>query len=169
MDRAEDRLMIRQALGDAFWDVATSPLVLGPVGLLLIAAAVVGYFPLLRWFPGIGQYVKAARLVFVLAVALLFFLVGFRTSDERAEAKALRTQLAAKDVDIDTANKVAREADAARAELARQNEADQQRIEDYEERLKRRAPGDKAAGCGCILVPDDFDGVPDNRKRTRQP
>jgi len=159
--------MIRHAIGDAFWDIATGELVLAAVALLLAAAAIVGYFPLIGRFPGIGQYVKASRLVFVLSVALLSFLVGFRTSDERAEARSLRMQLAAKQRDIDTANKIARDADAARAEIARQAEQDQERIEDYEERLRRRAPVAGNSSCGCTLVPDDFDRVPDNRRGPR--
>ncbi|MBN8987408.1 MAG: hypothetical protein J0H42_04130 [Rhizobiales bacterium] len=154
-------------MGDWFWDIATSVPVLGGIGLLLGAALIVGYFPLVKWVPGIGQYVQAGRLVAILAAGALFFLIGFRTSDERAEAKSLRAQLAARQVDIDAANDVASKADAARAELARQNEQDQQRIEEYEERLKRRPPGN--GNCGCTLVPDDFDRVPDHRRGAHKP
>jgi hypothetical protein len=148
-------------MGDFFWDVATSYVVLSAIGLILAAALIVGYFPLLKWFPVIGQYVPVARLVVILSAALLCFLVGFRASDERAEAKSLRLQLEAKQTDIDAANDAAKKADAARAELAEQAKADQERIADYAEQLKKRPNG------ACTLGPDDFDGMRDDGKRAR--
>lgn len=154
-------------MGDLFWDLATSMPVFGALAALALAAFVVAHVPFVRALPAVAPYAVAAGLVQVVAVALLCFLVGFRVSDERAEAKSLRTQLAAKQVDIEAANDAAGKADAAHAELARQTEQDQQRIEDYEERLKRRAPG--KGDCGCVLVPDDFDGVPDHRRGARKP
>lgn len=137
-------------VGDIFWDIATSSPVLGLIGLILGAALVVGYFPLLKWFPVIGQYVPVARLVVILSAALLCFLIGFRVSDQRAEAKALRLQLAAKEIDLKAAQNAADEADKAKADLARQAEADQERIERYEAALKARPDG------GCSLTDDDL-------------
>lgn len=148
-------------LGDFFWDMATSMPVLGGVGLLLGAALVVGYFPLLKWIPAVGQYVAAARLVVIIAAALLCFLVGFRVSDEREEAKSLRNQLAAKSIDLTATQHAAEQADAARAELAKQAQADQERIADYAEALKKRP------NAACTLGDGDFRRVPDNRKRAR--
>lgn len=147
-------------MADMFWNIATSSVVLGFIGLILTAALVVGYFPLLKWFPVIGQYVPAARLVVVIAAAMLCFLVGFRLSDEREEAKSLKMQLAAKEIDLTAAQNATDQADAARAELAKQARDDQERIADYAEQLKKRPNG------ACTLGPDDFDGVRD-RKRPR--
>ena len=81
-------------MGDIFWDVATSFPALGLNGLLLLVAGVVGWFPLLKYLPGIGAYVPAARLVAVLVALLICFLVGFRVADEREEAKNLRVTIA---------------------------------------------------------------------------
>lgn len=141
-------------MGDFFWDIATSSMVLSYIGLILGTALVVGYFPLLKWFPLIGTYVPVARLAVILSAALLCFLVGFRVSDARAEAKALRLQLAAKQIDLDAAQNAAAESDKARNELAEQAKRDQERIDDYAEQLKKRPNG------ACILDPADFpDGV----------
>lgn len=146
-----------EALADLFWSIATTNLTLAVIGALLLAALVVGYFPLLRWFPIIGQYVATARLVAALSACLLFFLIGFRISDDRAEAKSLRLKLAATQIDLGAANDAARKADEARAELAQQAEQDQQRISDYAEQLKKRPNG------ACTLGPDDFDGLRNGR------
>ncbi|MGY3535427.1 hypothetical protein [Bradyrhizobium sp. USDA 4452] len=101
--------------GDLFWSVATSNLLLGADLLLLLAAAVVGYFPLAGYIPGVAPYVKAARLVVVLVALLMAFLVGFRAADEREEAKSLRATLAARDLDLENSRK-ARADEAARAD-----------------------------------------------------
>lgn len=147
---------------DILWDIATSWPVLGAIVAVFAASLVVGYFPLLKWFPVVGQYVPVARLVVLLSAALLCFLVGFRVSDDRAEAKSLRLQLEAKQVDIDAANDAARKADAARADLAERAQISEKKVEDYAEQLKRRP------NSSCTLTPDDFPaGVPNDRKRTR--
>ncbi len=146
-------------MGDFFWNIATSYAALSAIGLVLAAALVVGYFPLLKWFPVIGTYVPVARLVVLLSAGLLFFLVGFKVSDGRAEAKSLRAQLAAKQVDLDATQQAANAADKAREELAEQAKQDQERIADYAEKLKKRPNG------ACTLVPDDFGGVRNNPGR----
>lgn len=91
--------------GDLFWDIVTSNIVLSIISLVLGAAAVVGYFPLLKWFPVLGQYVPVARLVTILMAALLFFLVGFRMSDSREAEKNLRRELAIRNDDLNKAEK----------------------------------------------------------------
>jgi uncharacterized integral membrane protein len=149
-------------MGDLFWDVATSGAVLLAIGAIAIAAFVVAHVPFIRAIPAVAPYAVTASLVQVVAAALLMFLVGFRIADERQEAKTLRNELAAKQEDIEAANDAAKRADAARALLAKQSEQDQERIADYEERLRRRTPN-----AACTLGPDDFDGVPDHRKRAR--
>lgn len=146
-------------LADIFWNVATSSIVLSVIGFILAASLVVGYFPLLKWFPVIGQYVPVARLVVIISAALLCFLIGFRLSDEREEARSLKMQLAAKQIDIEAADDAATKAEQARAELAEQAKADQERIADYAEQLKKRPNG------ACTLTPDDFTaGVRDGQR-----
>lgn len=149
-------------IADLFWDIATSTIVLGGIGVVLGAALIVGYFPLLKWFPVLGAYVPVARLVVILSAALLCFLIGFRVSDDRAEAKSLRLQLQAKEMDVEAANDAAKKADEARAELAEQAKQDQERIADYAEKLKSRP------NSACTLAPDDFPGLlRDDGKRSR--
>lgn len=148
-------------MADLFWDFATSSPVLWIIGLVLAASLIVGYFPLLKWFPTLGQYVPVARLVVIITAALLCFLVGFRLSDEREEARSLRLKLYAQSVDLEAAEDAAKQSDAARAELAKQAQDDQERIADYADQLKKRP------NSACTLGPDDLpDGVPD-RKRAR--
>lgn len=135
-----------------FWDVATSSIVLSMIALLLIAALVVGYFPLLKWFPVLGQYVPVARLASILAAALLSFLFGYKVADDRATTSALRNELAVARIDLAAAHKAADQADAARRELAAQSITDQIRIEKYAEELKKRP------NAACTLTDDDFAG-----------
>lgn len=47
-----------------------------------------------RLWPQAYAYAKAAALVQVFAAALLFFLIGFRVSDERAETRQLKNDMA---------------------------------------------------------------------------
>lgn len=155
-------------MGDFLWDIATSDLALAIVGCVALAGFVVAHVPLIRNIPAVAPYVLLAGLVYHLALADFALCVGFRIADERAEAKSLRAQIEANHIDIETANAAAKQADAARAELVKQSEQDQERIADYEERLRHRAPkdGDKST-CGCTLVPDDFDGLRHNGKPAR--
>ncbi|MBR1206627.1 MULTISPECIES: hypothetical protein [unclassified Bradyrhizobium] len=92
-------------LGDLFWNVATSYFALGLDGLVFVVAFVIGHFPLLRYSAQLAPYVNVARLVSVLVAALLFFMIGFRVSDEREEAKSLRATLAARDLDLENSRK----------------------------------------------------------------
>ena len=93
-----------------FWDIVTSDLVLSLLGLVLAAAAVVGWFPLLKYVPAIGAYVPAARLVAGGVMVAIAFLSGFRTSDERESMEKLRATLAAREADIAIAGKSATDA-----------------------------------------------------------
>ncbi|UGA46675.1 hypothetical protein HU230_0011785 [Bradyrhizobium quebecense] len=101
--------------GDLFWDVATSYFALGLDGLVFIVAFVIGHFPLLRYSAQLAPYVAVARLVSVLVAALLFFMIGFRVSDEREEAKSLRATIAAQQADLENSRK-SRADEAARAD-----------------------------------------------------
>jgi hypothetical protein len=101
-------------MGDFFWNVATSFPALGLNGLLLLAAGVVGWLPLLKYLPGIGAYAPAARLIAVLVALVMCFLIGFHVADEREEAKNLRATLAAREADLENSRK-ARADDALRS------------------------------------------------------
>jgi len=150
---------------DFVWDVATSNLVLSIIAVIFVIAFLVAHAPtlILKVWPTAYLYSKAAALVQVAAAALLCFLIGFRVSDERAEAKSLRSQIAAQQTDLKAANDAAKQSDAAIAELAKKAKADEETIDDYSERLRRRTPN-----TACILVPDDFPvRVPNDRKRAR--
>jgi hypothetical protein len=136
-------------VSDLFWDVATSYTALCFVAAVLLAALVVGYFPLLEYFPVIGPYVPVARLVAILAFGLLGFLVGFRISDEREAMKNLKSEVEAKTIDLNATVEAEDQANAARTELAKQAIADQERIAGYEEAIKKRPVGD------CVLTDDD--------------
>lgn len=79
-------------LVDWFWWAATSYIVLGLVGAIVAASLIVGYFPLLKWFPILGDYVPVAKLVSLLSVGLICFLLGVRFADERETAKQLQAK-----------------------------------------------------------------------------
>lgn len=99
---------------DFIWSIAYSYPVLGILGLLLLASLVLGYIPLLKYFPVIGPYVLVARFAFPLFIAVLFFLVGARFADERQEMKHLAAENARLLNHINAANS-ANEADSLQA------------------------------------------------------
>lgn len=136
-------------MSDVFWNIATSYPALCFDAVVLLAALVVGFFPLLNYVPVIGPYVPVARLVAILMSGLLAFLVGFRIADERDAMKDLKSEVEAKTIDLDATVEAEKEASAARALLAAQAVADQERIAGYEKALKARPVGD------CILTDDD--------------
>ncbi len=148
-------------LADLLWNIATSNIVLLAIGALAFAALIVGHVPFGKYAPVIGPYVVLAKFVSYPALMLLAFLVGVRISDDRAEARSLKLKIEAQQIDIKAANDAAARADAARAEMARQAEIDQERIEDYAERLKRHPNG------ACILGDDDFPDRLSAPKRSR--
>ncbi|MES2671638.1 MAG: hypothetical protein V4673_14640 [Pseudomonadota bacterium] len=100
-------------MGDLFWDFATSFVVLSIIALIAAAAFIVAHVPKFveRFIPALMPYTKAAALVQVLAALLLFFLIGFRVSDERAEAKQLRNDLAFKELQLKNAQDTANDAE----------------------------------------------------------
>lgn len=140
-------------MADAIWNFTTSSWVLGIDTIIFSAALVVGYFPLLKYFPVIGPYVPAAKLISFLMAALICFMFGFRLSDERDAAKNLKAQLAAKTMDLDATREAYDEAETARSELANQAKADQERIAQYADQLKKRPMG------SCTISPSDLGGM----------
>lgn len=118
-------------LGDAFWNLATSVPVLGIDGLLLLAAAVIGWFPLLKYAPVIGPYVPTARLVAVLVALVMAFLLGARVMDEREEAKGLRIEVAMKQQDLEAAQHANADALARANEIEGKADAQHAMDQDY--------------------------------------
>lgn len=153
------------AISDFLWAAATSEIALSALGLLIVVAAIVGYLPIVSTL--LGGYAKTAKLVFILALTALVFLLGFRTADNRAEAKILRDQIAARDgvianknFDLHLALEAAETASKQRDEAAQRAKEAQDEIDDYEQRLKARP------NAACLLTPDDFtDRVQNGRKR----
>lgn len=123
-------------MGDFFWNVATSFPALGFNGLILLAALVVGWFPLLKYVPAIGAYMPAARLVALLVAALLFFLIGFRVADEREEAKILRATIRTKQADLDNSEKSRADEAARAAAIEREVYAQRETDAEYIRRLE---------------------------------
>lgn len=107
-----------------FWTVATSYIVLGAVGVILVAALIVGYFPLLKWFPVIGEYVPVGKLVSLLAMGLLCGLLAVRMTSERYDARQAAARAATLENRLDTLNK----ANAAEAEQALADAAELKRF-----------------------------------------
>jgi hypothetical protein len=153
------------AISDFLWAAATSEIALSALGLLIVVAAIVGYLPIVSTL--LGGYAKTAKLVFILALTALVFLLGFRTADNRAEAKILRDQIAARDgviasknFDLHLALEAAETASKQRDQAAQRAKEAQDEIDDYEQRLKARP------NAACLLTPDDFPHrVQDGRKR----
>ncbi|MEY9128355.1 hypothetical protein [Bradyrhizobium yuanmingense] len=153
------------AISDFLWAAATSEIALSALGLLIVVAALVGYLPIVSTL--LGGYAKTAKLVFIVALAALVFLLGFRTADNRAEAKILRDQISARDDVIASKNRdlrlaldTAETASKQRDEAARRAKDAQDEIDEYAERLRARP------NAACLLTPDDFaDRVQDRRKR----
>lgn len=144
-------------LSDLIWAAATSYLVLGIIGAILIAALIVGYFPLLKWFPVIGEYVAVGKLVSLLAASALAFLVGTRLADERAEVKRLKIDLAYSQLQINAQKATADTAAALRAKAEEQNKTLEQKVSDYEDQLAKKPKGPE--GCGCGFDADDIDSL----------
>ena len=137
-------------MADLFWSVATSYLALSIIGIVLLAALIVGYFPLAKYLPVIGPYIEAAKLIAFLLFGLLAFLVGVRITDERAALKQVKQDLAFSQLQLDAQKQSAETADKLRQEAQQQAEQANQKVTEYEERLAKQP-----AGCGCNF--DDGD------------
>ncbi|WP_431014545.1 hypothetical protein [Bradyrhizobium pachyrhizi] len=142
-------------LGDLFWDVATSYFALGLDGLVFIVAFVIGHFPLLRYSAQLAPYVNVARLVSVLVAALLFFMIGFRVSDEREEAKSLRSTIAAQQTDLENSRKASADEALRATAIERGADARHEADVDYIAQLEGKP----------VCEFDPFDGVRDGPAR----
>lgn len=142
-------------MGDFFWDTATSYPVLGALAALAIATFLVAHVPAIaeRLFPAIVPYTRAAALVQVLAASLLFFLIGFRIADERAETKQLKNELAWSDNQLQQQKATAEDAERIAGEKAAEAESLKAKVEDYEATLAKQPVGT------CALDDVDLDGL----------
>jgi hypothetical protein len=112
--------------GDAFWDFATSYPVMVIIGLIAVAAFVVGHVPAIveRVFPALVPFTRSALLVQIAAAAVLMFLVGFRVADGRAEIANMKNDIAWKDFQLDQLKQTADEAHVLKEQAdARASEA----------------------------------------------
>ena len=141
-------------MADLIWAAATSYLVLGVISAFLLAALVVGYFPLLKWFPVIGPYVRVAKLIAFLLFGVLSFLIATRLADERAEVKRLKTDLAFTRLQLDTQKQTAEQAQKLRDEAEQKAAEANQKVTDYEDRLAK-----SPSGCGCSFDDDDVNSL----------
>lgn len=132
-----------------FWSVATSYAVLSILATLFLSGLVVGFAPLVRFIPGLAPYVMLARLVALIALAVLSFLIGFRVADERAEVERLKADLAFKQKQIDVQKHTAETAERLRLVAETKAEQANQKVTDYEERLA------KLPTSGCYNLDDD--------------
>ncbi|UPK31811.1 hypothetical protein IVB18_26130 [Bradyrhizobium sp. 186] len=134
------------------WAIATSDLTLMALGLVLVAALVIGFAPLLDRFPVIGAYVPLARLVALLLLFVIGLCVGHRLADESAALAQARTDLAFKDLELDAQKRSADVAAKLRADAeAKAGEADK-KVSDYEAELAKRPEND-----ACALDGGDVD------------
>lgn len=139
-------------MGDLFWDIATSWFVLGGLVLIVAVAFVVAHVPAfaVRIYPPIAAYSKAAALVQVIAASLLFFLIGFRVSDERAEIGQLRNDLAFTERQIENAKATARDAERLKAEAEAKADEAKGQLDDFRAHIKTDPPVD------CSWTDDEF-------------
>lgn len=138
---------------DMFWDIATSYPVLGVIALILVVAFAVSHLPTFveRIWPEAYAYAKAAALVQAIAAGLLFFLIGFRVSDERAEHEAMKNELAWKNSQIETAEATAEHAQRLKAEAEHKAAEAKGKLDDF-----RGKYGDNPAAI-CAFTPDDLE------------
>ena len=142
-----------EVIADFFWNIATSYAVLGLVATILAAAFIVSHMPaiLTRFWPQAFVYAKAAALVQVIAAALLFFLVGFRVADERAETRQLKNDLAFTELQIQNANETARDAERLKADAVAKAEEAEGKLNAFRETFGN------SPEAVCAFTPDDLE------------
>jgi hypothetical protein len=149
---------------DFLWGMATSYLVLGTLGVVAVIALVIGHVPFGDRLPVIAPYVVLAQFVAYPFLMLLAFLIGFRLSDERAELKQVKLNLAFSELQLNAQRSVAvaatnlkQKAEAEASTMAtRANEFEKRNTDldkkasDYADKLAKRAPD------SCGLTADDI-------------
>lgn len=133
-----------------FWAIVTSDLAFWIGGTILMVSAVVGWFPLLRWFPVLGAYVPLARAVFAVMLFVIGVCLGHRLADESAALKQAKQDLAFSQLQLDAQRQTADTATKLRADAEAKAATANQKVTDYEERLSKLPES-----CGCAF--DDGD------------
>lgn len=100
----------------------------------------------------------AAMAIFVAAFG--GYLYGGHVERAACRASELSAKLEAQRLDLQAAKEAAEQAAMARDESAARAAESEQKVAEYAEALKRRP-----ANAACTLVPDDFDGVRNDRGR----
>jgi len=134
-----------------FWTIATSDLALWIDGAILIVTAIVGWVPLLRWFPIAGTYVPVARLAFIGVLFIFGICIGHRIADESAELKRSQQELAFKQLQLDAQRQSAETAAVLRNEAEASAATAKQKVRDYEAVLAKQPHDDN-----CTLTDDDL-------------
>ena len=142
-------------MADILWDIATSWPAIGLVAIAVAGLFIVGHLPMN------SPYAAPAKLLTPVAVALLFFLVGFHVADQRAEAAQLSAQLRAKQLDLDASELARGRAEAAEKEIKARAAADEKRIADYEVELQNRP------NAACLLTDADIRWMRNNKANRR--
>ena len=137
-------------MADWFWWGATSYFVLSAVGVVLVAALIVGHVPFGKYAPVIGPYVVLAQFAAYPSLALLAFLIGMRIADERADLKQAKIDLAFSQLQLSTQKQTAETAQKLRDDAEAKAEQANQKVAEYEDRLAKQP-----ATNGCNL--DDGD------------
>lgn len=136
-------------LSDLIWDIATSNLVLAIIALALLAAFAIAHLPFGKWIPAIAPYVVAATLAAHVLFGLLAFLVGFRISDDREEAKRLRDKLAWSDNQL-------KQQTASAEEAARLKEEAEQRANEAKGKLDEYRSKFEGPSAVCAWTDDEL-------------
>lgn len=142
-------------MADLFWNVATSTPVLTSLAAIFVAAFLVAHVPVIveRLLPAIEPYDRAALAIQIAAAASLFFLIGFRAADERAETRSLKNDLAWHENELEQQKATAEDAERIAREKAAEAEALKAKVEDYEATLAKQPVGT------CALDDTDIGGL----------
>ena len=138
-------------MASLFWTIATSDLVLWIDAAILIAAGIVGWAPLLRWFPLIGAYVPLARAVFVVVLFVFGVCIGHRLADESVELARVKTDLAFSRLQLDVQKQSSETAARLREEAETSAATAIDKVRDYEAVLAKQPHDDN-----CTLTDDDL-------------
>lgn len=134
-------------MSDFLWHLATAIVL-----ILLLASLVVGWFPLIKWFPVVGDYARTAQLAALLLCVAIGGIAGYRYSARQATIKSLQSKLDAAKLDLSLSEDAAADAHRQNIELQIKDQDNAQRIKEYENSLKARP------NANCTLTPDDFAG-----------
>lgn len=140
-------------IDDLFWSMATSTTALSIVAVILIAALIVSHLPLMKMIPAAAPYVILAGFVSYMALADLALCVGFRMSDERAETKRLRIDLAFRETELQQQKATAEDAERIAKEKSAEADELKTKVDDYEATLSKQPVG------ACALDDADIGGL----------